>query len=122
MSVWDTVTDTTRDAAESGMLGDYVQAGETFYSAGEAIPDEAHDDLRDAASDEGSPTEQVAVETILGTEETVDAAEETGDQVTDATDPSNWLPWWAPYALAAVILLWILVALQPYAQLGAEVA
>lgn len=49
-------------------------------------------------------------------------AQDGAEAAADAADPSNWLPWWAPYAGVGVGLLVLLVLLAPYAELGAEVA
>ncbi|MFT4921057.1 MAG: hypothetical protein ACI8XM_000250 [Haloarculaceae archaeon] len=122
MGLWDDATGEVRETAATGGFGGPAILGESLYSAGEAIPDDAEDNLRDVVAEDGTVTQQVAVNSALMTEDGVNYAEQATDDVTDATDPTNWLPWWTSYAAAGVGLLVLLVVLGPYAELGAEVA
>lgn len=65
----------------------------------------------------------------LGTDSIDDAQTVTTDQFADTResvdgltdDPLGLFPWWTPYAAGGVGLLVLLIALRPYASIGAGV-
>lgn len=124
MGIWDDTVDSAMDGAEwvdeqaqSGALGSQAFLISNVHEAGQAVPEESRDEVREAVAEdpETSTTEELIVTSATWGADAGDAAEDGAEAV---RDPSGTLfPWWVPYAAGGVGLVLLLVALRPYASL-----